>query len=83
MKENKEFMLALSPEGTRQKVTTWKTGFYHIAAGAGVPIILVTFDFQHKILKISKPIYPSDFDKDMQTINDFYKGVIGKVPEYS
>ncbi|MGB0776549.1 MAG: 1-acyl-sn-glycerol-3-phosphate acyltransferase [Flavobacteriaceae bacterium] len=78
------FALALSPEGTRKKVTEWKTGFYYIAKGAGIPIIGVAFDFEHKTLRISKPFYPGeDPIKDIQEIKAFFKGVVGRVPEYS
>ena len=38
-RDNREFILVLSPEGTRKKVERWKMGFYHIALGAGVPIV--------------------------------------------
>jgi 1-acyl-sn-glycerol-3-phosphate acyltransferase len=38
--EHEQFVLILSPEGTRKKVERWKMGFYHIALGAGVPIVL-------------------------------------------
>ena len=43
--QNKKFRLALSPEGTRKKVSEWKTGFYYIAKAAKVPIVMVAFDF--------------------------------------
>ncbi|MEM9102917.1 MAG: lysophospholipid acyltransferase family protein [Pseudomonadota bacterium] len=39
-KKNKEFILTIAPEGTRSKVKQWKSGFYHIACGANVPIVL-------------------------------------------
>lgn len=78
-----QFILALSPEGTRKRVDTWKTGFYHIAKGANVPIVMMTFDFGNKQVKISEPFYLSDdMEKDMNFIYDFYRGVKGKVPEY-
>ena len=47
-----KFRLALSPEGTRKKVTEWKTGFYYIAKATGAPIVLVAFDFGKKQVKI-------------------------------
>ena len=43
-KEKEVFRLALSPEGT-VKVEKWKTGFYYIAKGASVPIVMATLDF--------------------------------------
>ncbi|WP_228851855.1 1-acyl-sn-glycerol-3-phosphate acyltransferase [Aegicerativicinus sediminis] len=82
--EKNEFRLALAPEGTRKKVTQWKTGFYHIAKRAGVPIIMFTLDFQNKVNKISEPFFPTDDqDSDFAFIKNFYRGVVGKIPEYS
>lgn len=52
-----EFRLGLSPEGTRKKVAKWKTGFYYIAKGANVPIVMATLDFENKKVKISAPYY--------------------------
>jgi len=80
--EKKVFRLALSPEGTREKVTKWKTGFYYIAKGANVPIVLLTLDFGKKQVKASAPYYPTDdVEKDMAYFKEFYKDVQGKVPE--
>jgi 1-acyl-sn-glycerol-3-phosphate acyltransferase len=79
-----EFRLALSPEGTRKKVTEWKTGFYYIAKKANVPIIMFTFDFEHKQNKISDPFYPTDnLAADFKYMRSFFHGVKGKVPKYS
>ncbi|WP_373072116.1 lysophospholipid acyltransferase family protein [Zeaxanthinibacter enoshimensis] len=78
--ERDEFRLALSPEGTRKKVKQWKTGFYYIALTAGVPIVMVAFDFGKKEVKISQPLNPSgDIETDFITIRKFYEGVVGKV----
>lgn len=77
-----EFRLALSPEGTRKKVERWKTGFYYIAKGAKVPIVMATLDFGKKQVKISEPYYPTDdIEKDFEYFKSFYKGVLGKKPE--
>ena len=77
-----EFRLALSPEGTRKKVDKWKTGFYYIAKGANVPIVMATLDFGKKQIKISEPYYTTDDkDKDFEYFQSFYKGVLGKKPE--
>jgi len=78
----KEFRLGLSPEGTRKKVDTWKTGFYYIAKGASVPIVMATLDFENKKIKISKPYYTTDDkEKDFNFFYSFYKNVKGKNPE--
>ncbi len=79
-----ELRLAIAPEGTRKKVKEWKTGFYHIAKAANVPIIMITFDFGKKQNVISEPFYiTDDLEKDMKFMYDFFKGVKGKIPKYS
>lgn len=78
------FRLALSPEGTRKKVTELRTGFYYIALKAKVPIIPVAFDFGKKEVKIGDAFMPSgNYEKDMKIVLPFYKGVVGKIPERS
>ncbi len=82
--KREELRLTLAPEGTRKKVSTWKTGFYYIAIAAKVPIIMVSFDFGKKQNVISSPFYPTDdIDNDLQFMYDFFKDVKGKKPEYS
>ncbi|MFS4467740.1 1-acyl-sn-glycerol-3-phosphate acyltransferase [Maribacter sp. 2210JD10-5] len=83
-KERKKFRLALSPEGTRKKVTQWKTGFYFIAKAAEIPIVLVAFDYGKKEIKISEPYYVSeDKQADFKKYEAFFKGVKGKVAAFS
>lgn len=82
--KKKIFRLALSPEGTRKKVDKWKTGFYYIAKAANVPIILVAFDYGGKQIRISGPQYPtSNVEEDFKAYNEFFKGAIGKIPEFT
>ena len=58
-------ILAIAPEGTRKRVKKWKTGFYYIALKANLPIIMVSFDYIRKEVKINNKYYPSgDIDKD-------------------
>ena len=83
-KERKVFRLALAPEGTRKKVIQLRTGFYHIAQKANVPIVMVAFDFGKKEIKIGDPFWVADNqESDFAKIRDFYKGVKGKIPAYS
>ena len=81
-KNKPDFKLGLSPEGTRKKVEKWKTGFYYIAKGANVPIVMATLDFENKQIKISEPYYTTDNkEKDFEYFKAFYKNVKGKNPE--
>lgn len=79
--ERDEFILALSPEGTRSRVDKLKTGFYFIAAKARIPIIMVGLDYRNKQALFSEPLLPSDIDKDFETIYSFYRTIEGKYPE--
>jgi 1-acyl-sn-glycerol-3-phosphate acyltransferase len=72
------FILALSPEGTRSYIKKWKTGFYHIAKGAEVPIQCVAFNFKDKEIQIGPLIPIEEFESDMQKIQDFYQQDMAK-----
>lgn len=77
-----KFVLALSPEGTRKKVEKWKTGFYFIAKGANIPIVMATLDFKKKEVKISEPYYLTDnMEEDFNFFHKYYEGVGAKIPE--
>lgn len=79
-----QFRLGISPEGTRKKVDKWKTGFYYIAKGAKVPIVMATLDFENKQIKISETYDTTDSkEKDFEYFHSFFKGVKGKKPELS
>ena len=54
----RQWVLALTPEGTRRPVTHWKTGFHRIAVGAGVPIVPVSFDYRSRTVGIGAPVQP-------------------------
>lgn len=78
--ERKKFRLTIAPEGTRKKVTNWKTGFYYIAKSANVPVVMVAFDFGKEQIKISKPRWTTDSkEADFKVYREFFKGVVGKV----
>ncbi len=81
-KESKEFHLAITPEGTRKKNPNWKKGFYYIAKGANLPIILIGIDYEKKCITAEKVIYPSDdLNSDMREIKLYFKNFKGKHPE--
>ena len=83
-KKNKNFILTIAPEGTRQKVDKLKRGFYQIAIKAGVPIVCCKFDWGTKTLGFSKPFYPTgNYEKDLPQILEYFKGVKGYHPEWT
>src|SRR5690606_23843932 len=55
-----DLLTVISPEGTRSKVESLKTGFYYIAKGANIPVILCRFDYGKKEIHFAKPFYPTD-----------------------
>lgn len=80
--DNEELVLVVPPSGTRSKSTRWKTGFYHIAVGAKVPIVLGFLDYARKAGGVGPTIMPTgDFEADMKKIGVFYAGVTAKYPE--
>ena len=83
-KQNKRFGVVLAPEGTRKKVDQLRTGFYYIALGAKVPIVMVRFDWARKVVTFREPFQPSgDWEADKKVIEDYFRGVQGKIPENS
>lgn len=77
-----EFCLAIAPEGTRSRTDCWKSGFYHIALEAGVPIVLGMLDYQKKFGGLFEVLHPSgDAKADMDKIRTFYRDVSAKYPQ--
>jgi 1-acyl-sn-glycerol-3-phosphate acyltransferase len=76
-----KFILTIAPEGTRHYVSDWKRGFYHIAKGAGVPIVMAKVDGKHKTVHIGQIFHPTDdIEADMQAIKGNFEGVVGINP---
>ena len=73
--------LVVPPEGTRSKARYWKTGFYYIAVGAQVPIVMAYMDYERKISGLGPVFEPTgDIEADMVTIKAFYAPFKGKNP---
>ena len=76
--------LVVPPEGTRSKVRYWKSGFYYIATGAGVPLVLAYMDYERKVSGLGPVFHPTgDLEADMVRIQAFYAPYKGKNPEQS
>lgn len=80
--QNDEMIIAISPEGTRSKSNYWRSGFYYMAVGANVPIVMVAIDYSKKILEISSTFFPSgELEADFPFIQSFFDGRVGKYPD--
>lgn len=80
-----QWVLAIAPEGTRKRVEQWKTGFYRIAVGAGVPILPVTFDFSRRVVELNTLYYPvGDEETDLRALRSRYRASMARYPaEYA
>ena len=77
-----EFVLTIAPEGTRDAVGKWRTGFYQIALGAGVPIVCGFMDYAKRTSGLGPVVVPTgDYEADMAPAFEFYRGVTGKHPD--
>jgi 1-acyl-sn-glycerol-3-phosphate acyltransferase len=77
-----EFVLTIAPEGTRGAVEKWRTGFYRIAHGAGVPIVCGFMDYPKRVSGLGPVIMPTgDYDADMAPAFAFYRGITGRNAE--
>ncbi len=82
LKEKKELVVLVPAEGTRSYVEKWKTGFYHIAKLAEVPIALGFLDYAKKEAGVGEMVYTTDnLENDFEKIQEFYKNIKGKHPE--
>ena len=71
--------LGLAPEGTRKRVERWRTGFYHIAHGARVPILPVALNWATRAVEIGQPFVTSgDIDADLPRLRERFAGVRGR-----
>ncbi|RLA44656.1 MAG: acyltransferase [Gammaproteobacteria bacterium] len=77
-----QLVLVVPTEGTRERTEHWKSGFYHIARQAGVPIVPSFLDFSRKRGGFGPPLETTDDARaDMQYFRDFYTGMKGKFPD--
>lgn len=80
--DHNELILALYPEGTTRKAEKWKTGFWHIARGADIPIQFLAVDYKNRVSVFGPVIRTSDdIEADMNKIQTYFKDVIPKASE--
>lgn len=81
-KKRDQFQIAITPEGTRKRVTHWKKGFYYIAMKAEVPIVLIAFDYAKKTVSFLDVFHPTgNINEDIKAIRSLYDGVEARYPE--
>ena len=81
-RRSKRFLLVITPEGTRKANPDWKKGFYYIARGADVRVLLMGFDFPTRTLSITKELQLSDnVDECIREMKQHFKQYTGKHPE--
>ena len=77
-----ELVLVVPTEGTRARAEAWKSGFYHIALQAQVPIVPSFLDFGQRRGGFGPAMSPTgETSLDMQYFRDFYADMKGKFPE--
>jgi 1-acyl-sn-glycerol-3-phosphate acyltransferase len=82
LNESREMALTIPPEGTRGYVAHWKSGFYHIARRAEVPIVLSYLDYARRRGGFGPAILPTgDIGQDMDEIRAFYSDKRGLHPD--
>ena len=75
------FILALSPEGTRRRLPAWRTGFYHIARGAGVPVLPVALDYGRRTVSLFVPVpLTGDEAADLATLRAHFEPRMARFP---
>jgi 1-acyl-sn-glycerol-3-phosphate acyltransferase len=81
-REHERLWLAITPEGTRKKVERWKSGFWHIAKAAGVPIAPCYFDYRKRETGFGPLLIPGDdYEQDLARLQAFYATVTARHPE--
>ena len=81
-RQSESLRIGISPEGTRKRAAYWRTGFYYIARGAGVPIVLGYADYRRRVVGLGPILHPTgDIEADFELIRSFYAGIVGRHPE--
>jgi 1-acyl-sn-glycerol-3-phosphate acyltransferase len=72
-------ILVIPPSGTRRRAAHWRSGFYHVARGADVPVVCTFLDYRRRVAGIGAELAMSgEVGRDMDAIRAFYAGVTPK-----
>ncbi len=83
IKRHEKIIIIVAPEGSRKYADHWKTGFYYMAVGANIPIVLSYINYQRKAVGLGPVFYPTgDIEADFATMRAFYtENAAGRFPE--
>ena len=74
-----QMILGLAPEGTRDSVDRWKTGFYYVALESGVPIVPVAFDYRRRVIRFGEGFDPTgNLEDDLLILENYFFGIEGR-----
>jgi len=74
-------ILAIAPQGTRRPVPRFKTGFLHIARGAGVPVMLAAFDYDARVIRFGPTLQiGEDIEAERARIEAYFAPIRGRHP---
>lgn len=81
--KHEKLVLVIAPEGTRKFVDHWKTGFYYMALGAKIPLVLCYINYERKVIGLGEVFYPTgDIEADYAHIREYYEiHARGRFPE--
>lgn len=81
-RQAERMMIVVAPEGTRKRAEKWKSGFYRIAAEAGVPILLAAFDYPRRVVFFGPLFEPTgDYEQDLVAIRSHYRREMALRPQ--
>lgn len=81
MRAEPRYVIALAPEGTRRRVESWRTGFHHVARGAGVPVVPAWLDWGRRAVGIGAPVWlGDDLEADVARIRALYRKEMARYP---
>jgi len=80
--QHEDLALGIAPAGTRKYSPHWRSGFYHMALGANVPLVLGSINFKRRVVCILETVHlTGDQQEDMDRIRSVYASVEGRNPE--
>jgi 1-acyl-sn-glycerol-3-phosphate acyltransferase len=79
--EREDLALAISPEGAKRRQEWWRSGFWHVAVQAGVPLVVASLDWETRVCRVGPVIVPGDLRRDMDRIREALAHVVPRHPE--